>query len=121
MFRLFFKRSVGQCPDCGAGFYVEAGMFADDRSYRCETCGAMIYVEMRFGSIKSVSLMTHVSEANKGYGGKNDSTSIQSTDKTRYTWNVKWWKEHYGDNWLQAHDEWERRDNEWHERMKNRK
>lgn len=107
---LFFKRSLKQCPNCGAGLYVDAGILADDHKYRCGSCGAMLFIKMRFGRIESVSCTSPVSEVHKGYGG--ESTSIPE-QKQSYTGNDAYWKEHYGNDWKNAHDEWEREDDEW--------
>lgn len=103
------RHSVRPCPACGAGFFVDAGILADDHQYRCENCGAMLYIELRFGKIKNIRYTSPVSE-NKGYGGINTSKPPERKIKTnRYAW----WKEHHGDNWRQAHDDFMKKHDAW--------
>lgn len=76
----------------------------------------MININMRWGKIKSISLVPTIKEEYKGYGGTSTPRFI--SDEARVG-NVKYWKEHHGDNWLQAHDEFMRKQDEWMAEHKN--
>jgi len=51
---LLIKRSTGKCPNCKAEFWVKAGLFADDRRYLCEICGARMILKTKWGRLVSV-------------------------------------------------------------------
>jgi hypothetical protein len=70
----------------------------------------MIDIRMRWGKIVSVSVLPSFSESAKGC--RRVSEPIHTNDEKRVG-NVKYWKEHYGDKWLQAHDAWVRKRDEW--------
>ena len=89
------KRSVHTCPQCGAGFYAKAGILADDQLSRCPNCGSMLFVELHFGKVKSVSCVQSTSEMYKGYGGISTTSSVQEPVEAR------------------ADTKWEREDNAW--------
>ena len=96
-------------------------MFADDILLTC-SCGAKIYVEMRWGKIASVQLVPTIREEYKWDDGtsKQRVSSIvgKSSDEARVG-NVKYWKDHHGNNWLQAHDDFERQHAAWWAKHKN--
>ena len=110
------RHSTNYCPNCNAGFYVDAGILADDHRYRCCNCGSMIDIKMKWGKIVSVSAAPAVLEQHKGYGG---TSTPHLTDDEKRVGNAEYWKEHHGDNWLQAHDEFMRKDDEWWAKHKN--
>jgi ssDNA-binding Zn-finger/Zn-ribbon topoisomerase 1 len=107
---MLIRRSTSYCPNCNAGSWVEAGILADDQQYRCDNCGAMIDIKMKWGKIKSVSLAPTVKEGYKGYGGASVPRFV--SDEARVG-NVEYWKRQYGDSWLQAHDEFMRNHDKW--------
>ena len=78
----------------------------------------MIDIGMRFGKIASVTLAPTIREEHKGYGGtskpRGTSCVVESSDESRVG-NIAYWKEHYSNKWLQAHDNWKRKDDLWWE------
>ena len=65
---------------------------------------------MRWGKIVSATAAPDVLEHYKGYGG---TTPPHRTDDEKRVGNVEYWKDNYGDKWLEAHDEWKRKDDKW--------
>ena len=80
----------------------------------------MIDVKMKWGKIKSISLVPTVNDAHKGYGGRSGTVFTGDTNRIGTVGNVAYWKKHHGDNWKQAHDEWEKKDDEWWEKHSHR-
>ena len=111
---MFIRHSTNYCPFCNAEFWVDAGIFADDHQYRCNNCGTIINIKMRFGKIVSVSAAPVVSDEYKGYGGTN---TPQLTHDEEVCGNIEYWKANYGVNWQQAHDYWTKQDDEWWRRQ----
>ena len=87
------RRSTSYCPQCNAGFWVEAGLLADDMRYRCDHCGSVIDVQMKWGKIKSISLVPTIKEEYNGcVSAVEDTTTPPPPLKT--AWEIaddKWW------------------------------
>lgn len=96
------------CPVCGRSEKIKAPRYyiVDPTTGKCQGCGTQLTI-MWTGS-KYECLVCPIDEA----------TDAPTEKKPQY--NVDYWKQRYGDDWEQAHDEWQRRDDLWWETHGNR-
>ena len=103
---LFTRRSAHRCPNCDSEFFVEAGLFADDFRYVCKVCGARIDVTIKWGVVTEIT-------RSWGYRGLDPKTILPEELIIKPDWNVGYWKERYGDDYVIVHDEWMAKREAW--------